>query len=227
MSSVGNGVSKWLLYAGLGAGGIVAIYFVLSSFLSSPINAYKAMWQQQYADLVEKMDSYTKSNPNGWTAQQQANIKGEEWILAQTSAGLANASNGLTDIGLLAVGVAGAVGGSIAAMKYLPNCIAKIQSLRANQKPEVEAVSYATIASFANEMIEEGNPTAATALMSSAQQLFQAYDLPYMQQYATQLQASLTSLSGVELIVAEQTLEAVNLSIEAIPTFLALPLPIV
>lgn len=215
---------KLVLYGSLAIGSLIVIGYAITTYLLGPINTYKDMWNKQYQALLAKMANYQMSNPNGWTTAQKQNVAEENSILAQTTQGLATASKGITDLGtqiiegLAAVGITYVIASKV---------VAYLKSRSSGQVRTAQAASYAGVMSFADYLAENGFPTQATNLISTAQVMFQVYDQPYMQQTIINLQNSLPSLTGVDLIVAQQMIEALNIEITAIPLLLIAPLPIV
>lgn len=215
--------SKLLLYGSIVVSGVAVVGYTVYSLFMGPANTYKDMWNKQYDALLKKMTVYTNSNPDGWTAAQQQNVIEEEKILAPTTKGLADASKGVYDlgqsiiIGLTAIGISSVV--ASAAVAYLKN-------RSGGQIRTAQGATYAAIMSYADTMAAGGYPAYATNMVNVAQSMFQAYDLPYMQQTASTLQSQLAYLTGIELIVAQQMIEALTVEIAAIPVWLSLPLPL-
>ena len=226
MSNANQGVPWWgklALYGGIAIGGLAVVSYAISSFFLGPVNTYKDMWNKQYDALLKKMATYTQTNPDGWTATQQLNVNEEEKILDQTTKGLADAARGVYDlgaqiiVGLTAIGISAVVASKV--VSYLKN-------RTGGQIRTGQGANYAAIMSFADFMATNGYPIYATNLVSVSQTMFQSYDLPYMQQSVSALQLQLPSLVGVQLIVALQMIEALNIEIAAIPFWLSMPLPL-
>lgn len=229
-----EGIPGWAKAAIIGGGaiaGLVIIGEVVYGTLTAPVNTYKDLLNKQYQDFLKKTAGYTSSNPNGFTAAQQQSISYETTIMGQTAQGLANASKSLADLGATAINnitiLVGAgilaVGIGVAAAKVIPK-------LRANAgKPlqTAQAMNYATIETFAEYFAESGYGIEAANIMASARSSFQVYDQPVMQQSINSLNAILPTLSGIELYVTQLQIEALTFEISIIPTWLALPLPLV
>lgn len=215
--------AKILLYIGLPVGALVIVGWVAYSWVTSGVNAYKDMWTQQYNGLANKMAEYQKSNPEGFTTAQQQNIAEEEKVLQLTTQGLANATNGLYNtlefmavtvtVGLVALGIGKTI-------------IDKWFSKTKGQWNTAHGASYIAIMSMADNLALQGFPLQATNLVASAQTMYQTLDLPYMQSTIQQLQGSLSYLTGVQLLVAQQMITALNIEIAAIPIWFATPLPL-
>ena len=227
MSRKNQGVPWWaklILYGGITTGGIVAIYYIISSVFLGGINAYKDMWKQQYDALITKMANYQKSNPDGFTTAQQQNIAEEEKVLQLTTQGLANASQSLqnTIVYITGVIVAGCV---IAGISY--TVVTKWLNRTQGQLKTAHGAGYISIMSLADDLASKGYPLQATNLVASAQTMFQSIDLPFMQQTIISLNSQIPMLTGVQLLVAQQMVSALTLEISVIPIWLATPLPII
>lgn len=214
---------KLVLYGGIVVGGIAVVSLAISSFFMGPVNAYKDMWAKQYEALLNKMANYTKTNPEGWTAPQQLNVNEEEKILDQTTQGLADAARGVYDlgtqiiIGLTTIGVSAVVAAKV---------VSYLKSRTGGQVRTGQGAGYIAIMGFADYLATNGYPTYATNLISTSQTMFQAHDLPYMQQTVNIIQSQLPNLVGVQLIVAQQMIEALNIEMATIPIWLHMPLPL-
>jgi hypothetical protein len=214
---------KFLFYGGLALGGLAVVIYGIYSYLMGPVNTYKDMWYKQYVALVKKMATYTEQNPDGWTASQQQNVDEEEKILDQTTAGLAEAQKGVYDLaqsvilGLTTIGITAVVASKV---------VSYLKSKSSGQVRTANGAGYIAIMSMADTLTIQGYPTQATNLVNTSQAMFQSYDQPYMQQTITTLQNSLPYLTGVQLIVAQQMIEALQIEIAAIPVWLNLPLPL-
>ena len=226
LSQSNQGIPWWgklVLYGGIAVGGLAVVSMAISSFFLGPVNAYKDMWTKQYEALVNKMAAYTKSNPDGWNSSQQLNVNEEEKILDQTTKGLADSARGVYDlgtqiiVGLTVVGISAVVASKV--VSYLKN-------RSGGQVRTAQGASYIAIMGFADYLNTNGYPINATNLISASQTMFQAYDLPYMQQTVSLLQAQLPNLVGVQLIVAQQMIEALNVEMATIPVWLSMPLPL-
>ena len=77
---------------------------------------------------------------------------------------------------------------------------------------------------MADELEQAGYPTQAANVISSAQQMFQSTDQPAMMEQITSLQTSLATLTGVELLAAQQMISLLSVDIEAIPDILVTPI---
>lgn len=211
---------KILLYGGA----IGAAAYLIYSVLTSPINAWKDMWTKQYKELVQKMANYTTSSSGSWTTAQQQNVDTEEKILDQTGKGLAEASRGLPDmiveiaVIVTAIGVAGSI---------VKTVIDKYVGKTGGTVRTAAGAGYIAIVSFADHMATNGYVSEASSLISSAQTMFATLDAPYMQQSISSITASLPTLTGIQLIIAQQQIEALTVEMAAIPILLALPLPII
>ncbi len=188
-----------------------------------PVNTYKEMWYKQYVALLNKMTAYTEENPDGWTATQQQNVNEEEKILDQTTAGLAAAQKGVYDLansiilGITTIGITAVVASKV---------VAYLKTKSSGQVRTAQAANYAAIMSIADSLYTSGHPTYATNLVNTSRTMYQTYDQPYMQQTMTTIQNSLPYLTGIQLIVAQQMIEALQIEMVAIPVWLNLPLPL-
>jgi len=215
---------KLALYGGIAGGGLAIVYYLVNNIFMGSVNTYKDMWVKQYDALLQKMANYTKSNPDGWTTTQQLNVNTEEKILDQTTKGLANATSNLEDLGvyiiagLTAIGITAVI--SKAALSYF-------RSRSGGQVRTAAGAGYIAIMSFADYMNANGAPIYAENLVSVSRTMFEAYDLPYMQQVTSSLQAQLPNLVGVQLIVAQQAIEALTIEAAVIPLLLSAPLPLI
>jgi len=171
------------------------------------------------------MAGYIKANGSsnaGFTAAQQDAIAVEERVLAQTQQGLSAAANGLTNslmwtiIGVATVTVIGAVG--FAALKTFLN------AKYGNKPASAYGYTYSVARVMADELSQMGYPTQAANLVTTAQQMFQEVDLPAMQEQIASLSTSLATLTGVELLAAQQMISLVSLDIEVIPDILVTPI---
>ena len=219
----------------IGGGAIAAIAtggYVIYSVITAPVNTYANLLNTQYSEFLKKIAGYTSANPNGYTAAQLQSISAEETIMGQTLKGLAKASSSLTDVFSQAVTeigiVAGVLGGIFVTIYALAkfNVFPALQAKLGTTAKTSQAMGYATIVTFADYLAESGYPTEAANIMSSAQQLFASYDQPVMQQSIDSLNALIPTLTGIELIIAEEEVEALSLEISIIPEWLALPLPL-
>lgn len=215
-----GGWKKWLVYLGIGAGVVGAGYLFLSNFLVNPVSVYEKMFKDQYAALVKKMQTYTSTNPDGWTPSQQQNVSQENSILSQTAAGLAASSQGVIDLSIAIVAGATAIGISAviarAALRRFGDRTGG--TVRTGQGAYTVTVSY-----LADTLAQQGYLIEATNLLATARQTFEVYDLPYMQQTVNALTESLPLLSGIDLIVTQQLIEAFTVEMAVIPVILALP----
>ena len=205
--------------------GIYVVYYAVTNIFSAGVSAYKQLYQQQYNALLQKMANYIKANANsnaGFTQAQQDAIKVEEAVLAQTQQALSAAANGLTDslmwtiIGVSTAAVIGAVG--LAALKTF------LKSKYGSQPASVYGYTYSVTRVMADELSQMGYPTQAANIVSSAQQMFEEVDLPAMQEQITSLSTSLATLTGVELLAAQQMINLLSLDIQAIPDILVTPI---
>jgi len=223
-----QGIPGWvkiiIALAGVGAA-IYVVYYVVTNVFSAGVNAYKELYQQQYNALLQKMDNYIKQNASsntGFTEAQQQAIAVEERVLAQTQQGLSAAANGLTNslmwtiIGVATVTVIGAVG--FAALKTFLN------AKYGNKPASAYGYTYSVARVMADELSQMGYPTQAANLVTTAQQMFQEVDLPAMQEQIASLSTSLATLTGVELLAAQQMISLVSLDIEVIPDILVTPI---
>lgn len=225
------GWAKAAIIGGAAIAGIVVIGDVVYGTLTSGVNTYKALLDKQYQDFLKKTSGYTSSNPNGFTTAQQQSISYETTIMGQTAQGLAKASQSLTDLGALAINnitiLVGAgilaVGIGVAAAKVIP----KLRADAGKPIQTAQAMDYATIETFAEYFAESGYGVEAANIMASAQQTFQTYDQPVMQQSINSLNAALPTLTGIDLYIAQLQIEALSMEMSIIPTWLAMPLPLV
>jgi len=227
LSKENQGIPWWaklVLYGGIVAGALTVVYYLVTNVFNGGINAYKDMWKQQYDALITKMANYQKSNPDGFTTAQQQNIAEEEKVLQLTTQGLANASQSLQNTlvymtGVIIAGCA-AVGISyIVITKWLG---------KTNGKPmTAHGAGYISIMGLADDLAMKGYPLQATRLVSSAQTMFQTTDLPFMQQTINSLNIQMSTLTGVQLLVAQQMVSTLTIEISAIPIWLATPLPLI
>jgi hypothetical protein len=231
----GGGFPWWakaVIIGGVAIGGIVAAAEVIYNVVTAPVNTYKALLDKQYQEFLEKINRYTTSNPNGYTTAQQQSISYETTIMGQTAQGLANTSKSLTDLGAAAINdfyiLAGVLGGVFVGLYAVARFV--IPALRSKLGAPIktaQAMNYAAIMTFAENLAENGYPTEAANILVSARSTFQSYDQPVMQQAISSLNAVIPTLTGIELILAEQQVEALNLEMAMIPQWLVLPLPIV
>ena len=210
--------------AGVGAA-IYIVYYAVTNVFGAGVNAYKELYQQQYNALLQKMAGYIKQNGSsntGFTQAQQDAIAVEERVLAQTQQGLSAAANGLTNslmwtiIGVATVAVIGAVG--FTALKTFLN------AKYGNKPASAYGYTYSVTRVMADELSQMGYPTQAANLVTTAQQMFQDVDLPAMQEQIASLSTSLATLTGVELLAAQQMISLVSLDIEVIPEILVTPI---
>ena len=87
------------------------------------------------------------------------------------------------------------------------------------------AISYATIGAVADELNSMGGiaVTQATNMISSAQQMFTTQSLPQMQTLQAGLQADLATLTGLELLAAQEMISLLTYEMAYIPTTLLIP----
>ena len=217
-------VKALLVVAGVGAG-VYLVYYVVTNVFSAGVNAYKQLYQQQYNALLQKMAGYIKQNGSsnaGFTASQQQAIATEERVLAQTQQGLSAAANGLTNalmwtiIGTVTAVVLGAVGA--AALK------AFLQAKYGNSSPSAYAYTYSVTRVMADELEQMGYSTQASNLISTAQQMFQTIDQVSINEQIASLQTSLATLTGVELLAAQQMINMLSYDVAAIPDILVTPI---
>ena len=209
--------AKLLLYGGALAGGFYVVYRVITDIVLGPIKTYHAMWVKQYTDLVNKMANYTISNPEGWTAAQQENVNQEQKILDVTTAGLANASSGLYD---MVVEIAAVLGGIGLAAVVIKAIIDKFKSSSGGTVRTAAGAGYIAICSFSQHIANNGFPVYATDLIATSTAMFEALDAPYMTQQIASIQALLPTLTGIQLIVAQQEIEALSIEMMAIRALL-------
>jgi len=223
-----QGIPGWakalIAIAGVGAA-IYIVYYAVVNVFGAGVTAYKQLYQQQYNALLQKMAGYVKQNAGtnaGFTAQQQQAIAVEERVLAQTQQGLAAASNGLTSalmwtiIGSVTAVVLGAVGA--AALKSF------LQSKYGNNAASAYSYTYSVARVIADELVQMGYPTQAANMVTTSQQMFQQVDLPAMTEQIASLSTSLATLTGVELLAAQQMINMLSLDIQAIPLILVTPI---
>jgi hypothetical protein len=84
--------------------------------------------------------------------------------------------------------------------------------------------TYSVTRAIADELEQMGYPTEAANVISSAQQMFNNIDQPAMQEQITSLQTSLATLTGVELLAAQQMISLLSADIQAIPEILVTPI---
>jgi len=227
LSQNNQGIPWWaklVLYGGIAAGGIAVIYYLVSNIFLGGVNAYKDMWKQQYDALITKMANYTKLNPDGFTPTQQQNIAEEEKVLQLTTQGLANASQSLQNTLLYMVGIIVA-GCTAVGISYI--AITKWLNKAKGQPMTAHGAGYISIMGLADDLAAKGYPLQATRLVASAQTMFQSTDLPFMQQTINSLNSQIPSLTGVQLLVAQQMVSTLTMEISVIPIWLATPLPII
>jgi hypothetical protein len=223
-----QGIPSWvkalIAIAGVGAA-IFVVYYAVTNLFSAGVNAYKQLYQQQYNALLQKMAGYVKQNASsntGFTAAQQQAIAVEERVLAQTQQGLAAASNGLnstlmwTIIGSVTAVVIGAVGA--AALKSF------LQAKYGSKAASTYGYTYSVTRVIADELSQMGYSTQAANIVTTAQQMYQQVDLPAMTEQIASISTSLATLTGVELLAAQQMINMLTLDIEAIPVILVTPI---
>ena len=226
--SQNQGIPGWakaiIAIAGVGTA-LVIVYYAVTNLFSAGVNAYKQLYQQQYNALLQKMANYIKTNANsnaGFTASQQDAIAVEQRALAQTQQGLSAAANGLTDalmwtiIGSITAVVIGTV--ALAALRSF------LKAKYGNQPASVYGYTYSVSRVMADELSQMGYQTQAANLVSSAQQMFEEVDLPAMTEQVSSLSTSLATLTGVELLAAQQMINLLSLDINVIPDILATPI---
>ena len=219
------GWAKAIIAIGAVGGALAIAYYAVTNIFSAGVNAYKQLYQQQYNALLQKMAGFVQQNgtsSTGFTATQQQSIAQEENILQQTQQGLAAAANGLTTalmwtiIGSITAVTLGAVGA--AALKSF------IQTKYGNNGASAYSYTYAVTRVMADELVQMGYSVQSANLISSAQQMFQSVDQPVMTEQITSLQTSLATLTGVELLAAQQMISLLTIDITAIPSILATPI---
>ena len=226
--SQNQGMPGWakaiIAISGIGIA-IYVVYYAVTNVFGAGVNAYKELYQQQYNALLQKMAGYVKGNAGsnaGFTASQQQAIAVEERVLAQTQQGLAAASNGLTSalmwtiIGSVTAVVLGAVGA--AALR------AFLQSKYGNKAASVYGYTYSMSRVIADELSQMGYPTQAANIVTSSQQMFQEVDLPAMTEQIASISTSLATLTGLELLAAQQMINILSLDIQVIPDILVTPI---
>jgi hypothetical protein len=77
---------------------------------------------------------------------------------------------------------------------------------------------------IADELVQMGYPTQAANMVTTSQQMFQQVDLPAMTEQIASLSTSLATLTGVELLAAQQMINMLSLDIQAIPLILVTPI---
>jgi len=226
--SQNQGIPGWakviIAIAGVGAA-IYIVYYAVTNVFSAGVNAYKALYQQQYNALLQKMAGYIKANGSsnaGFTAAQQDAIAVEERVLAQTQQGLSAAANGLTDalmwtiIGSVTAVVIGAVG--VAALRSF------LKAKYGNNAASAYGYTYSVTRVMADELSQMGYQTQAANLVNTSQQMFEQVDMPAMTEQIACLSTSLATLTGVELLAAQQMINMLSLDIQAIPEILVTPI---
>jgi hypothetical protein len=212
-----------ILYAGVVIGVVWLIGTVISSILQGPLNTYKAMWDTQFTELITKIDAYTKEDGGNLTPAHQTAIDEEVKVLDLTYKGMADAAGALYN---LLAWTAGEIIAACAAVGITYVIVNAWLKKAAGQWGTSHGATYIALMSMADNLAVAGQTTEATALATSAQTMFTSLDLPYMESTITALQAELPTLTGVELLVAQQTIAALTVEITAIPIILATPLPI-
>ena len=228
MSNQNQGIPGWakalIALAGVGAA-IYIVYYAVTNVFGAGVSAYKQLYQQQWNALMQKMANYVKANgasSTGFTATQQQAITQEENILQQTQQGLSAAANGLTNSlmwTIIGVATAAVIGAS--AVAILKNYW---QTKNGGAAATTYGYTYSVTRVIADELEQMGNSTQAANVISSAQQMFQSTDQPAMMEQITSLQTSLATLTGVELLAAQQMISLLSVDIEAIPDILVTPI---
>jgi len=227
-SNQNQGIPGWakaLIALGAVGGALVIVYYTVTNVFGAGVSAYKQLYQQQWNALMQKMANYVKqngANQTGFTATQQQAITQEENILQQTQQGLSAAANGLTNslmwtiIGVSTAAIIGAF-----ATKTINNYW---KSRNGGKAASTYGYTYTVTRVIADELSEMGYRTQAANVVSTAQQMFQNTDQPAMMEQITSLQTSLATLTGVELLAAQQMISLLSIDIEAIPEILVTPI---
>ena len=201
------------------------VYYVVTNVFGAGVTAYKQLYQQQWNALMQKMNNYVQqdgSTASGFTPVQQAAITQEENILQQTQQGLTAASNGLTNslmwtiIGSVTAVVIGA--GAVAALNNY------WKTKRGGAAASTYAYTYSVTRALADELSQMGYTTQAANMVTTAQQMFQNIDQPAMTEQITSLQTSLATLTGSELLAAQQMITLLQADVMEIPDILATPI---
>jgi hypothetical protein len=227
-----TGIPGWakalIVVAGVG-GALAIVYYAITNIFSAGVNAYKTIYEQEYSDLLQKMAGYVQQNGSsqtGFTATQEQAITVENTALANTAKGLTAAANAETDAVVeIALGIV--AGAAIVAIfgigfpAYLKYRLTQTGKTEFTQY----AITYATIGAVADDLNSMGGLASiqASNMISSAQQMFQTYSLPAMQQLQAGLQADLANLVGAELLTAQEWISLLTDEMAYIPTLLLVP----
>jgi hypothetical protein len=228
MSSQNQGTPGWAkAVIGIGAvAGVLAIgYYAVVNVFGAGVSAYTKLYQQQWNALMQKMANYVKQNgtsSTGFTASQQQAITQEENILQQTQQGLSAAVNGIDNAlmwTIIGVATAAVIGAS--AVAILKNYW---QTRNGGSAATTYGYTYSVTRVIADQLEQMGYPTESANLVSSAQDMFQNVDQPSMNEQIASLQTSLATLTGVELLAAEQMITLLTADIAIIPDILVTPI---
>ena len=189
-----------------------------------PLNAVRDLWKQQYEDWVNELIQYTNEDNGNLTAEHQTILDQKDKARQQTEATYVQIANNTQNliIEALAIVVAGAT-----AFGLGKAVIDKWRSKGEGQVQTAKGQSYIMICMLAEDLVNKGYPTQATALVTTMQNRFNNIDAPYMQAQITYYQSQLPTLVGWELLYAQYMINAYQVELAAIPMwFQALPPPI-
>jgi len=221
-------VAKVLMYILVPIGAVVALYFIVKQLLTGGGEAFLELYKTQLMAYIEKMEGYAKENNGVLNPAQEASRQDEVHLMGATQANAAQAFNDPWKVIDKIVGIGVAVLSIVYIAKNLPSIITKWKPLFENpntQPKSAQGLAKMYDCVLVDQLALQGYTVAATNFLSTLQSSWYATDVPQMQATMASLQAQIDAgiLSGIELSMAQATIQAYTWDIAMMPTIFAIP----
>lgn len=226
LGSIGSPVFKYIV---LPIVAIAGIYLVVKSLFLGGGQAFLDSFKTQLEHYTEKMDGYAKQNNGVLTQAQQASRDDEVKLMNDALANAQQAFNNPYEV----IGVVATIMVSVWAFFYGAD---KFNALRQKwggvaDNPQTKPKTAKGAAKMmecvlVDGLAAEGFMTTATNFFTQIQNSWYAVDVPSMQSIMSSLQMQIDAgiLSGIQLAMAQATIQSYTFEIAMMPSVFALPL---
>lgn len=219
MANKDEGIGKYLIQIlGIGAG-ILAVYYVVTTFFLGAGNAFMNQFRIMYDEYCKKLKGYAEETGGALTQAQLASKEGEENLMGITLAKAQAAYNDpyaiLGQLGAIAIGVFGA----LAFIYAFPTILQKYRDMVKNHPPQsARGLSSLYECCMIDAFAMNGQSILATNLLNSLQTYWNSVEVPYMQSAISNWQQQIDTgvLTGFQLAYATMMVRSYQLEIATI-----------